>query len=195
MDRPSVLGNAIIQFRHRGQLIDWQFSHETVEMDGVEVPTWVKERRHGVGGPDLVVKVAVRGGSPEVVELNFQAKSGQSEVRQKHLRAVDVDRLASDLYAVFVAEFGDNPSRDDETRAMQAAEKFIERQRLPRDYRVLTNDVLREVAEVYRANFAHAPTKAVAKHFGVKDRMASVYVDRARKAGHLPPTKQGRKQI
>ena len=31
-------------------------------------------------------------------------------------------------------------------------------------------------------NISHAPTKAVAKAFGVKDRMASTYVDKARKA-------------
>ena len=61
-------------------------------------------------------------------------------------------------------------------------------------HRVLNHHVLRLVAEIYRANIKHAPTKAVAKHFGLKDRMASTYVDRARKAGHLPPTKQGRKQ-
>jgi hypothetical protein len=194
MERPGVLGDAVITFRHKGQLVDWQVSHERVEMNGVQVPVWVKERRHGVGGPNLTVKVAVREGSPEVVELSFRSGPDQSEVRQKHLRAVDVDRLASDLYAVFVAEFGENPTRDDEARAMRVAEKIIERQRLPREYRILTDDVLRQVAEVYRANIKRAPTQAVAKQFGVKDRMASAYVDRARKAGHLPPTKQGQKK-
>jgi hypothetical protein len=189
-----MIGNAVIRFRYRGQLVDWQFAQETVEMNGVQVPVWAEERRHGVGGPDLVVKVAVRDGAPEIVELKFESGPEQGEVRQKHLRAVDVDRLASDLYAVFVAEFGENPTRDDEARAMRIAEKIIERQRLPRDYRVLNDDVLRKVAEVYRQNFEHAPTKAVAKHFALKDRMASTYVDRARKAGYLPPTKQGKKQ-
>lgn len=194
MKRRSMIGNPVLVFRYRGQLIDWEFSPEMVDMNGVQVPTWAKERRHGVDGPDLVVKVAVRGGSPEVVELGFQSKPGQSEVRQKHLRALDVDRLASDLYAIFVAEFSEGPSRDDEQRAMRVAEKFVERQRLPRDYRVLNDEVLRQVAEVYRANVSHAPTKAVAKHFSVRDRMASTYVDRARKAGYLPPTKQGQKK-
>lgn len=32
-------------------------------------------------------------------------------------------------------------------------------------------------------------------HFGVKLRMASTYVDRARKAGYLPETKQGQKKV
>ncbi|BBX25395.1 hypothetical protein [Mycolicibacterium alvei] len=194
MDRPSMIGAPVFRFRYKGQLVDWEFSSETVEFNGVPVPKWATERRHGVGGPDLVIKVAVRDGSPEVVELSFEAKSGQTEVRQKHLRAVEVDQLASDLYAVFVAEFGENPSRDDESRAMRVAEKLIERQRLPRDYRIISDEMLRLVAEVYRTNIERAPTKAVAKHFGVKDRMASTYVDRARKKGFLPPTKQGQKK-
>lgn len=50
------------------------------------------------------------------------------------------------------------------------------------------------VAEVYRRNINGAPTQAVAKAFGVKSRMASTYVDRARQAGLLPQTKQGKKK-
>lgn len=50
---------------------------------------------------------------------------------------------------MFVAEFGEDPSRDDEARAMRVAEKFVEHQRLPRDYRVLNDKVLREVAKIY----------------------------------------------
>ena len=194
MERQPVISDIILTFRYDGHLVDWRCSQDNVVVNGVEVPSWVQERRHGVSGPDLVVKVAVRDGAPEVTDLRFLSGEGQSEVRQKHLRAIDVDRLATDLYGVLVAEFGQNPSRDHEARAMRVAEKFIERQRLPRDYRVLTDDVLRKVAEVYRANINYAPTKAVAKHFGLKDRMASTYVDRARKAGYLPPTKQGQKK-
>lgn len=74
------------------------------------------------------------------------------------------------------------------------AEKFVERQRRPRKYRVITDDFLKKVAEVYRENIDRAPTKAVARTFNVKDRMASTYVDRARKKGYLPPTKQGQKK-
>ena len=131
---------------------------------------------------------------PELVQLRFEVQPGQSEVGEKHVRKLEVNRLATDLYAVFVAEFGADPSRSEEARAMRVAEKFIERQRLPRDYRVLNDEVLQKVAEVYRNDIDHAPTKAVVKHFGVKDRMASTYVDRARKAKHLPPTKQGQKK-
>jgi hypothetical protein len=167
---------------------------QQVDLGGVQVPAWITERRIGVDGPDLVVTVAIRDGSPDVTQVSFESSADQSEVRQKHLRALDVDRVAVDLYAALVAEFGENPTADASDRAMRAAEKVIEQQRLPREYRILTDDVLRKVAEVYRDNIKHGPTKAVAKHFGVKDRMASTYVDRARKAGHLPATKQGQKK-
>jgi hypothetical protein len=183
-----------IKFWYEGQLIEWTRSRNYETIGGREVPAWVSQRRHGRGGPDMFVKVAVRGGSPEVVELSFISQPGQSEVRQKHLRAVDLHRLATELYAFEVTEADEDTPPWDSARAERTADKFIERQRLPRDYRVITDDVLRKVAEVYRENINDAPTKAVAKHFQVKDRMASTYVDRARKAGYLPPTKQGQKK-
>jgi hypothetical protein len=187
-------GETTVRFWYEGQLIEWTRSHGYETIGGVKVAAWVSQRRYGRGGPDMFVKVAVRDGSPEVVELCFTSQPGQSEVRQKHLRAVDVGRLATDLYTYEVTEADADDSPWDYARAERTAEKFIERQRLPRDYRVITDDVLRKVAEVYRQNIGHAPTKAVAKAFGVRDRMASTYVDRARQAGHLPPTKQGQKK-
>jgi hypothetical protein len=74
-----------------------------------------------------------------------------------------------------------------------AAQRFIDDQRRPKGYNAITDDLLKAVAEVYRNNINRAPTQAVAKTFRVKSRMASTYVDRARKAGYLPKTSQGRK--
>ena len=56
-------------------------------------------------------------------------------------------------------------------------------------------ELLRQVAEVYRAKFDKAPADAVARTFGVKPRMAHEYVRRARERGFLPPTTQGKKKI
>lgn len=187
-------GATTIRFRYEGQLIEWTKSHSYETIGGAKVPAWVSQRRHGRGGPDVFVKVAVRDGSPEVVELCFTSQPGQSEVQRKHLRAVDLARLASDLYAVEVTDADYSAEPFEYAAAERIADKFIERQRLPRDYRVITKDFLKKVAEVYRDNIQHAPTEAVAKHFGVKIRMASTYVDKARRAGYLPPTKQGQKR-
>jgi hypothetical protein len=53
-----------VRFRYEGQLIDWTRSHTNETIGGVKVPAWVCQRRHGEGGPDMFVKVAVRDGSP-----------------------------------------------------------------------------------------------------------------------------------
>lgn len=55
--------------------------------------------------------------------------------------------------------------------------------RAPR--RTITDELLREVADVYRREINHAPTVAVGKHLGVAMRTARLYVRRARDAGHL----------
>lgn len=186
----------IMSWSHEGRTVQWRASWEQVSLDGIEVPAWVEEHRHGGGGPDLTIRAAVRDGMPEVVDLRFTVGAGQGEVRQKHLRAFDVDRVAVDLYAGVLAAIRQDvdESADDAAKTLRSAEKFVERQRIPREYRVISNDFLKHVADVYRQNISHAPTRAVAKQFGVKGRMASTYVDRARKAGFLPATKQGRKQ-
>jgi hypothetical protein len=182
----------VMNWSHQGQTVRWRASWEQVTLDGVDVPAWVEEHRHGGGGPDLTIRAAVRDGVPEVVDLRFAVGAGQGEVRQKHLREFDVDRVAVDLYAGVLAaikvDVGEDP-----TETTRIAQKFIEHQRLPREYRVINSEFLKQVADVYRQNIAHAPTRAVAKEFGVKPRMASTYVDKARKADLLPPTKQGKK--
>jgi hypothetical protein len=182
-----------LRFRFEGLLITWSRARTYETMGGIEVPAWVSQRRHGQGEPDMFVKVAVRDGLPEVVELSFISQPGQSEVRQKHLRAVDLEALATELYGFEILDWDDHDVPPSEY-AERVADKFVERQRLPREYRVITDDFLKQVAKVYRENIRRAPTKAVAKQFGVKDRMASSYVDRSRRKGFLPPTKQGQKK-
>jgi hypothetical protein len=54
--------------------------------------------------------------------------------------------------------------------------------------RRVTDELLREVSGVYeRALSSGQPTKAVKEHFGLATSTASLYVKRAREAGHLPP--------
>ena len=90
----------VARWSHEGQTVEWWASWDKVMLDdGVEVPAWVEERRYGGGGPNLIIKVAVRDGSPEMVDLRFTAGAGQKEIRQKHLRDLVIDRVAIDLYA------------------------------------------------------------------------------------------------
>jgi hypothetical protein len=60
--------------------------------------------------------------------------------------------------------------------------------------RSLTPAFLARVADIYRANLADGPTRAVRATFMVSERTASDYVQRARRAGLLPPTTPGKKQ-
>jgi hypothetical protein len=56
----------------------------------------------------------------------------------------------------------------------------------------ITDDVLREVAEVYRANVSDRPTLAVAEHFDKGHSAAALYVKRARERGFLGPAAKGK---
>lgn len=55
---------------------------------------------------------------------------------------------------------------------------------------------LEEVAAVYKAavDDGRSTTRAVADHFGLSEHAAAKRVQRAREAGHLPPTNRGRRR-
>jgi hypothetical protein len=127
------------------------------------------------------------------------------EIRQVDLRSIEVNTFVIDLVAAL--SLGIERHKDDPTLVRfhigvaeaggfptTVARRFVERQRRGPGLRDITPELLQRVAEVYRANIDHATTLAVAKTFGVKSRMASTYVQRARERGYLPPTTQGKKQ-
>jgi hypothetical protein len=91
----------------------------------------------------------------------------------------------------------DNPGMAIRTELDTEQERVI--RGLPQDLRAgrrhVNAELLRQVAEVYRANFDNAPAEAIARTFGVKPRMAHEYVRRARERGFLPPDTQGKKKI
>jgi len=168
------------------------------------MPTWVEFQTDGYDGPDTIARVEVRNGAPQVVRLEWLSRSGQTEIRPRDLRApyFEFDFLTG-LFACFTliadprTKAVDVPGateRGEPNPAYYAARKFIERQRRPEGRRASGPALDAAVAEVYRRNINGAPTQAVAKAFGVKSRMASTYVDRARQAGLLPQTKQGKKK-
>jgi hypothetical protein len=75
--------------------------------------------------------------------------------------------------------------------ALAAAHQAL---RAVRAHRRITPELLSDVAEVYRANLATGPTKAVREQFFVSERMAGNYVQLARKARLLPATTPGKKR-
>lgn len=165
------------------------------------LPTWVEFEFCGQDEPDFYCRVELRDDVPRMVELGWRARENQSEIRQKHLREAEVADLVNIVYGTWVVELRD-VWRDKPGMALHA-EIDSEQMRVIRGFlhdlragrRHVNTELLRQVAEVYRANFDNAPAQAVARTFGVKQRMAHEYVRRARERGFLPPTTQGKKKI
>jgi hypothetical protein len=166
------------------------------------LPTWLEVSIDGHDGPNLFRRLEIRDGRPEVVAMSWWSRPGQREVKQKDLRNMRVASLLDELYPAFVmhmdrenkklivavSEQGGDPP------GFYGARKFVDQLRAGPGNRAITPELLKSVADVYRRNIDHAPTQAVARTFGVRSRMASTYVDRARRRGYLPPTKQGKKK-
>jgi hypothetical protein len=169
---------------------EWQprCSKTSVPVDGGVIPEWVEGWLWGYGSPDVYWRIEINWrGQPELVELRFcKPKFGRKRrgIRQKDLKSTSIAEL-EDKYA-------DVAFADHQPDEIAAARKHIERLRQTGGRKTMTPLSLEHVARVYRSN-KRAPTQAVATTFGVSHRMASVYVAQARQAGHLPPTKQGRK--
>lgn len=150
--------------------------------------------------PRVEMKLGVVGGVPSCLDLRLIAKEGAAGVRSTDLRRVTLENWIEDLFAVASMEVRDEKQDDSGYSAslgLPDVEGAIKAVRTARRgaRRKLTDDVLREVAEVYRANAAKAPTQSVADHFGVSHRTAAFYVQRARTAGTLPETTRGKKGI
>jgi hypothetical protein len=158
------------------------------------LPTWVEFELDGHDEPDFHCRVEIRDKVPRLVELGWCAREHQSEIRQKHLRETEVSTVVNAVYGSWVVEIRDDkgiPGIDDEqSRIIRGLLHDLRAGR-----RHVNAELLQQVAAVYRANFNKAPAEAVARTFGVKQRMAHEYVRRARERGFLPPTTQGKKKI
>lgn len=218
-----MMGPIQVEFRQEGHRVVMSTSNEqetvkrvadeTELLEDVAVPRSIELTTSGGADPDMYVRVELRDGSPVLTELAWKSGPHQKEIRQKHLRQTDVAKLVTDLVISTIrrerglstaalrerlAEEVDVEVIKELKRVRQqsedAARRFVERQRLPRERRVMTDDFLQKVAEVYREHIDGAPTKVVGETFGVQPRMASKYVDRARQKGFLPPTVRGQKK-
>lgn len=165
------------------------------------MPAWVECDFLGHNEPDRHIRIELRDGVPRLVELTFRAGPGQSEIRQKHLRATELASLVNTIYRQWIFEVRD-VWRDDPggigipavgEKQQRILRNLVDDMRTGR--RHVNAELLRQVAQVYRDNFEHAPVEAVARVFGVKPRMAHEYVRRARDRGFLSPTTQGKKKI
>ena len=124
-------------------------------------------------------------------ELVVSAPAGGREIRSKDLRRLRLETLAEDALAqVADRRVTGEDGRVEVVRDLpRRRDGGASRRGRPR----ITDELLAEVAEVYRANVERNPTAAVAGHFGLaSDRTARLYVKRARTAGYLGDAMPGR---
>jgi hypothetical protein len=175
-------------------------SGDFVPVEDRLVPSFVELVVSDDEQPTITARVEVRDGVPHVAAVRFESEPGQREVRQADLRATQVAALTN-LAAGFAYQVTDNPEGGGEVRFGVPDSDFYEESlaavmagRKGKGKRSLTPAFLARVAEIYRANLADGPTRAVRATFMVSERTASDYVQRARRAGLLPPTTPGKKQ-
>ncbi|MGH3556635.1 hypothetical protein [Mycobacterium sp.] len=205
-DEPETIEDDGLRFRVSGDYVAFGMGGAPLaegewSPSGRFLPAWVEFELDGRDEPDFYCRVELRDDVPRVVELGWCARESQSEIRQKHLRAAEVAALVNEVYGTWAVELRD-VWRDTPGMAIPT-EIGTEQERVIRGFlhdlrtgrRHVNAELLRQVAQVYRANFDKAPAEAVARTFGVKQRMAHEYVRRARERGFLPPTTQGKKKI
>jgi hypothetical protein len=137
------------------------------------------------GAPDVAITFEVRDGVPQCREVRITATDGGHEVRHSGIVGVRIEDALDQAIKNLLLGDRDKPG------AVRTAVRESEAARSSRRV-VITEALLGEVSEVYRSHIGHKPTQAVADHFGKSHRTAALYVDRARKAGLLPETGQGK---
>jgi hypothetical protein len=129
-------------------------------------------------------------GRLECRDLQVTAKPGGREVRKSDLAAIAIDHARDQVMTTYSVPWETTEGgttmrpagyRPDDPRA-GAALRSLDRAR-----RRLTDDDLRRIADIYQQDTTGAPTRAVAEAFRVAHRTGTLYVQRARMAGLLPP--------
>jgi hypothetical protein len=154
---------------------------------------------HDSGGPNIDLTWEVRDGVPECADVHITRSEGGHEIRVSGLAGVRIEDcleiavwwlmsarvdggLEPDLPdKTYWFDFGRARGAVAETRTVRAARKVK-----------ITDDVLREVADIYRDNISNKPTEAVAEHLGKQHRTAALYIQRARKRGFLGAAIKGK---
>lgn len=160
-----------------------------------EILVKVRGRRNE---PDLAMKIEVRDGIPQWVDLWMKARPDGSEIRDKHLVSIRLKEWLQLIVAMCSTKYsGTGPGGTTIWSQPVHDPTAIPdiRRSLSGRPRTVTPDRLHKVAEIYRQHFDEGrPTDAVARSFGVAHRTAARYVQQARAAGLLPKTEQGKKK-
>ncbi len=155
-------------------------------------------------GPEVRADVEIgRDGVPDCREVRISTVGAGRSVRSRDLRAVRLDSLIEVGYGMAVWQ-RTQPSElarkhgvpidapDWVTGSTRAESAAAVRGLRSRRKRKVDDDLLREVASVYRANVHRGPTQAVGERFDKAPSTAALYVNLARKRGFLGEALNGR---
>lgn len=168
-----------------------------VRMGGVLVPPrlTLTLAPTDAGDPAIVAEFVVVDGTPHCREVRVSVSQRRPGLRQADLAEFNVADWTEHVFAL-VAHRIVSVERGEmvlDTAEQSSARRAVERARRRRPPRKLTPEYLQRVADIYRDNIADRPTTAVSEQLEVNYRSALDYVQRARRAGLLPPTTPGRK--
>ena len=168
--------------------------------EDVELPARFEMRRPAVrGAPEVYMGFEVVDGVPLCFEVRFSSGMDGRGVRTNDLRFAKIDDWIADCSGLIARHVTKKHSAADHLAAQtereadvrKAADVVARVRRAAR--RRVTDALLREVADTYRANIGRAPTAAVAKAFDVSYRTAGDYVRQARDCHYLGESiKQGK---
>lgn len=149
------------------------------------------------GAPEVEILWSVVDGVPLCREVRVTAVDTDHEIKRSGVAGVGLDDLLDQTMKALVwnadARRIDDPGGRDfpDDVSQRSAARAAHQARASRKVKI-TDELLREVAEVYRANVEHEPTQAVAEHFDKAHRTAALYIKRAREAGHLGAAIKGK---
>lgn len=149
------------------------------------------------GNPSIRLRLEVINDVPTctIVEISHAASAG---VRQVDLQTLNLAEIVSDVFSAMSWPVVIGP--DGETIVLAvgggASDRRIARRNIDgQRRRKITPELLKKVAEAYAEHETDKPIVKIAAMFGVQERMAAVYVRKARDAGYLaePKRKKGAK--
>lgn len=184
-----------------GHYVEWDNSVEFVVVGDRLIPP----RLQAVLPPwddniGLSLTIEVRNGAPVCRRLELMTTPSGRDLRASDL-GINLDAVVEMMCAAVALQIvGDTDAQphivaggNPQTPFWDETVRQMRQSRIGRPVR-LTDERIRQAAEIYRANLDQRPTEAVAAAFGMAHRTAAKYVMEARVRGFLPPTTPGKKQ-
>lgn len=174
-----------------GLEITWNREDAWVKVGERELPTrfaLVFRPGRGRDEPGWMAEFHVRDGIPQCRHIIVSSTENGREVRTSDLRALHVEDLLEGASAnVAARRVVDDEGQARMVRDLGDWQTVVKTVRAARrnGRRKVTDEMLREVADVYRANADDDPMNAVAAHFDKAYRTARLYVKHARDRGLL----------